>query len=98
MVFDCVTNFLTVNRGEFEQISGGLKMTATHKTDTGQGEAFAGVDTVEIKVTIRPDQELKALRALELNEDSAEVRIIYFYDTANLDFGCRASWPPGQGG
>lgn len=44
-----------------------------------------GVDTVEIKVTIRPDQELKATRAMQINEDTAEVRVIYFYDTLNLD-------------
>jgi hypothetical protein len=43
------------------------------------------LDAVEIKVTIRPDQELKAERALEVNEDTAEVRIIYFYDTPKLD-------------
>jgi hypothetical protein len=43
------------------------------------------MDAVEIKVTIKPDQELRALRALELNEDSAEVRILYFYDTLHLD-------------
>ena len=45
----------------------------------------AGVAGVEIKVTIRPDQELQGIRELELNEDSAEVRVIYFYDTADLD-------------
>jgi hypothetical protein len=27
---------------------------------------------VEIKVTVKPDQELQALRALELNEDSSQ--------------------------
>ncbi len=42
------------------------------------------VDAVEIKVTVRPDQELQALRALKLDEDSAEVRVIYFYDTSTL--------------
>jgi hypothetical protein len=43
------------------------------------------VDAVEIKVTIRPDQELQALRQLKLDEDSAEVRVVYFYDTPGLD-------------
>ena len=43
------------------------------------------LDAVEIKVTVKPDQELQALRALELNEDSAEVRILYFFDTVHLD-------------
>ena len=43
------------------------------------------VDKVEIKVTIRPDQELKAERLLQVNEDTAEIRIIYYYDTLDLD-------------
>jgi hypothetical protein len=43
------------------------------------------VNAVEIKVTIRPDQELKAERAMEINEDTAEVRVVYFYDTRGLD-------------
>jgi hypothetical protein len=43
-----------------------------------------GVKTVEIKVTIRPDEELKAIRALALHENSAQVRDIYFYDTPKL--------------
>jgi hypothetical protein len=44
-----------------------------------------GVDAVEIKCTIRPDQELRAARAFEVNEDTADVRVIYFYDTLNLE-------------
>ncbi|HAB15387.1 MAG TPA: hypothetical protein PLX89_18540 [Verrucomicrobiota bacterium] len=44
-----------------------------------------GVERVEIKVTIRPDQELQAVRALELDQDAAEPRIIFFYDTVHLD-------------
>jgi hypothetical protein len=36
------------------------------------------VDACEIKVTLRPDEELKGLRALELDEDTAEVRLLYF--------------------
>ena len=47
--------------------------------------ALQGVENVEIKVTIRPDQELLGLRALKLDEDTAEARVIYFYDTAKLD-------------
>ena len=46
--------------------------------------AITAVDAVEIKVTIRPDQELRAERAMEVNEDTAEVRLIYFYDTPDL--------------
>ena len=43
------------------------------------------MDAVEFKVTIRPDQELLAERAMELDEDNAEVRITYFYDTPKLE-------------
>ena len=35
-------------------------------------------------MTLRPDEELRGIRALELNEDSAEIRVIYFYDTPDL--------------
>ena len=55
--------------------------TAPSKTRT----AFAGLDAVEIKVTIRPDQELRAERAMQVNEDTAAVRLIYFFDTPDLD-------------
>jgi len=51
----------------------------------GAAPSFTGVDAVEIKVTIRPDQELRAERALRVNEDTADVRMIYFYDTPDLD-------------
>jgi hypothetical protein len=47
--------------------------------------AMAGMDAVEIKCTIRPDQELRAERAMEVDEDTADVRLVYFYDTAELD-------------
>jgi hypothetical protein len=47
--------------------------------------AFAGMHDVEIKVTIRPDQELRAERAMLVDEDTADVRVIYFYDTPDLD-------------
>jgi hypothetical protein len=47
--------------------------------------AFSGFDAVEIKVTIRPDQELRAERAMRVNEDTAVVRLIYFFDTPDLD-------------
>jgi len=46
---------------------------------------MAAVDAVEIKRTIRPDQELRAVRAMEVDEDTADVRLIYFYDTPDLD-------------
>jgi hypothetical protein len=56
--------------------------------NTPKGEntrTFAGMDAVEIKVTIRPDQELRAVRAIQVNEDTADVRLVYFYDTPDLD-------------
>jgi hypothetical protein len=43
------------------------------------------MDAVEIKCTIRPDQELRAERSMEVDEDTADVRLIYFYDTPGLD-------------
>jgi hypothetical protein len=45
---------------------------------------MVAIDAVETKVTIRPDQELRAERAMKVNEDTAEVRVIYFYDTPQL--------------
>jgi len=67
-----------------------MTRTPGKKPTTSKGQRLrtpdlSAVDAVEIKVTIRPDQELKAERALEINEDTAEVRVIYFYDTPNLD-------------
>ena len=47
--------------------------------------AMAAMDAVEIKCTIRPDQELRAERAMEVDEDTADVRLVYFYDTPDLD-------------
>jgi len=46
---------------------------------------MTAMDAVEIKCTIRPDQELRAERAMEVDEDTADVRLIYFYDTPDLD-------------
>ncbi len=47
--------------------------------------ALSAMDAVEIKVMIRPDQELRAVRALEVNEDTADVRLVYYFDTSDLD-------------
>ena len=58
---------------------------STPKTTAVKTSKQRGIQAVEIKVTIRPDQELRGLRALKLDEDSAEVRVIYFYDTRKLD-------------
>jgi hypothetical protein len=60
-------------------------METTAAPNTPKSLALAAMDAVEIKVTIRPDQELRAERALEVNEDTAEVRVLYFYDTPDLD-------------
>lgn len=59
-------------------------MTATARAREADS-IFAGMDAVEIKVTVRPDQELRAERAMQVNEDTADVRLIYFYDTPDLD-------------
>ena len=47
--------------------------------------AMAAMDAVEIKLTIRPDQELLAERAMAVEEDEADVRLVYFFDTPDLD-------------
>ena len=47
--------------------------------------SMAAMDAVEIKCTIRPDQELRAERAMEVDEDTADVRLVYFFDTPDLD-------------
>ena len=47
--------------------------------------AMASMDAVEIKLTIRPDQELLAERAMEVTEDTADARRVYFFDTSDLD-------------
>jgi hypothetical protein len=47
--------------------------------------AMSAMDAVEIKLTIRPDQELLAERAMAVEEDEAEVRLVYFFDTLDLD-------------
>ena len=59
-------------------------MDTTAAPNTPKSRALAAMDAVEIKVTIRPDQELRAERAMEVNEDTAEVRVLYFYDTPDL--------------
>lgn len=62
-----------------------METSAPHNTPVSGDRIFAGVDAVEIKVTIRDDEELRAERALQINEDTADVRVVYFYDTPNLD-------------
>ena len=62
-------------------------MTPTRKTPEGAHRTppVIGVSEVEIKVTLRPDEELRGIRSLELDEDSAEIRVVYLYDTPDLD-------------
>ncbi|MCH8614602.1 hypothetical protein LZ016_00575 [Sphingomonas sp. SM33] len=60
-------------------------MSKSHGSHGSGLSAFNLTDAVEIKVTIRPDQELRAERAMEVNEDSASVRLIYFFETPELD-------------
>lgn len=43
------------------------------------------LDAVEIKRTISSDKELLALRAMQVDEGAADKRLVYFYDTPNLD-------------
>jgi len=57
----------------------------TPRKPQARTRAISGMDAVEIKVTVRPDQELQAERTMELNEDTADVRLVYFYDTPRLD-------------
>ena len=61
------------------------KRAATASARQPFSHELASMDRVEIKVTIRPDQELRAERAMAINEDTAEVRVLYFYDTPKLD-------------
>src|SRR5262245_42472201 len=60
-------------------------MDTTEAPEGASLPAIAEMDAVEIKVTIRPDQELRAERSMEVNEDTADIRLLYFYDTAYLD-------------
>lgn len=46
---------------------------------------MAGTEAVEIKATIPTDQVRKALRRYRLGQNNDDERIIYFYDTPELD-------------
>jgi hypothetical protein len=46
----------------------------------------AATRAVEIKVTIRAQQEMKAVRLFGLDRSNAESREIYFFDTPELDY------------
>lgn len=61
-----------------------MKKNSTPKKPQARAR-IAAMDACEIKVTIRPDQELRAERAMAVNEDTADIRVIYFYDTPGLD-------------
>lgn len=58
--------------------------TSEISQSTVKAPALDKLDAVEIKVTIRPDQELRATRAMQVNEDTADIRVVYFYDTPDL--------------
>lgn len=58
--------------------------TAAPQGSREHSQTKDGMDTVGIRVTIHPDQELRATRAMQLNEDIAEVRVLYFFDTPDL--------------
>lgn len=62
-------------------------MATSHSTvrTSGRLKGAAGVAAVEIKMTVKPEEELRALRTFELDEETAEVRVVYFYDTPKLD-------------
>ena len=62
-----------------------MKSRKPVSTTSSARAGMSEMDACEIKVTVRPDQELRAERAMELNEDTADVRVIYFYDTPDLD-------------
>jgi hypothetical protein len=59
-------------------------MTSRKPSSASPRAPISDMDACEIKVTIRPDQELRAERSMELDEDSADIRVIYFYDTPKL--------------
>jgi hypothetical protein len=59
--------------------------TGPASSKKASGDSGSAIKSVEIKVTVRPDQELRALRAFKVDEDTAEVRIICFYDTPRLE-------------
>jgi hypothetical protein len=57
------------------------------RTTQGQGSfkgQTAATDAVEIKVTMRAEQEMKAVRLFELDRATAESRKVYFFDTPAL--------------
>ena len=66
--------------------------SATKRGESTRGQVagkLAGVDAIEIKVTI-PDMQIEsALHRYNLTIDNDEERFIYFFDTPNLDL-CKA--------
>ena len=58
---------------------------STQNRRPGSTGSFEGTDSVEIKITVPADQELSTERSLKLDEHSAGVREVYFYDTLRLD-------------
>lgn len=58
-------------------------MSKKDQMDTAS--ATQGVSEVEIKFTVRPEQELYAVRQLDLDEDEADARRIFFIDSPALE-------------
>jgi hypothetical protein len=57
----------------------------------------AQIDSVEIKVTVRPDQEQQALRSLNIKQERAQQMQIYFFDTPSLALFEGRWWPLNTG-
>src|SRR5262245_23582307 len=62
-----------------------MELEKTPKKKSTLRQETAHTDAIEIKLTIRPDQEAKAIRFFNLDRSSGEVRKIYFFDTPKLD-------------
>ncbi|MGH8512224.1 MAG: hypothetical protein ACREU9_06500 [Gammaproteobacteria bacterium] len=60
-------------------------MIARNKTSiAGHIQPMARIENVEIKITVRPDQERQAVASLKLDQEPREERRIYFFDNAKL--------------
>jgi hypothetical protein len=61
-----------------------IKSRGAHTKDRA-AKAVAGSDFVEIKATIPPHQVAQAMERFDLHAENDEERLIYFFDTPNLD-------------
>src|SRR5215813_1164515 len=60
-------------------------MTKSSDDDRQMTGASAGVDDVEIKVTVSEKKERAAAKAFKLDPESGQQRSIFFFDTHKLD-------------